>query len=162
MALESKLTEQQLFDQLISSLVHTTWVSLGKIKNPMTDKIEKDIVSASINIDMIDMLYKRMDGNLSDDEKSKLGGIIEANINEITVSIGTQLEKIYDSGVDGTYKYGNTSTQSFYSSLYFTMFKPICIGLYVNTSEKLQLYNHGLRRQYETLDEFGLTISYQI
>ena len=31
MALESKLTEQQLFDQLISSLVHTTWVSLGKI-----------------------------------------------------------------------------------------------------------------------------------
>ena len=68
MALESKLTEQQLFDQLISSLVHTTWVSLGKIKNPMTDKIEKDIVSASINIDMIDMLYKRMDGNLSDAE----------------------------------------------------------------------------------------------
>ena len=101
-------------------------------------------------------------GKISDDEKSKLGGIIEANINEITVSIGTQLEKIYDSGVDGTYKYGNTSTQSFFSSLYFTMFKPICIGLYANTSEKLQLYNHGLRRQYETLDEFGLTISYQI
>tara|TARA_B100000315_G_scaffold96002_1_gene88192 strand:+ start:652 stop:1035 length:384 start_codon:yes stop_codon:yes gene_type:complete len=76
MALESKLTEQQLFDQLISSLVHTTWVSLGKIKNPMTDKIEKDIVSASINIDMIDMLYKRMDGNLSDAEDEYLSQVL--------------------------------------------------------------------------------------
>jgi hypothetical protein len=76
MALESKLTEQQLFDQLISSLVHTTWVSLGKIKNPMTDKIEKDIVSASINIDMIDMLYKRMDGNLSDAEDKYLSQVL--------------------------------------------------------------------------------------
>lgn len=76
MALESKLTEQQLFDQLISSLVHTTWVSLGKIKNPITDKIEKDIVSASINIDMIDMLYKRMDGNLSDAEDKYLSEVL--------------------------------------------------------------------------------------
>ena len=76
MALESKLTEQQLFDQLISSLVHTTWVSLGKIKNQMTDKIEKDIVSASINIDMIDMLYKRMDGNLSDAEDKYLSEVL--------------------------------------------------------------------------------------
>ena len=76
MALESKLTEQQLFDQLISSLVHTTWVSLGKIKNPMTDKIEKDIVSASIKIDMIDMLYKRMDGNLSDAEDKYLSEVL--------------------------------------------------------------------------------------
>jgi hypothetical protein len=76
MALESKLTEQQLFDQLISSLVHTTWVSLGKIKNPMTDKIEKDLMSASMNIDMIDMLYKRMDGNLSDAEDKYLGQVL--------------------------------------------------------------------------------------
>ena len=55
MPLESNFTEQQLFDQLISSLVHTTWVSLGKIKNPITDKIEKDLHVASVNIDMVDM-----------------------------------------------------------------------------------------------------------
>ena len=40
MTLESKLTEQQLFDQLISSLVHSAWVYLGKVKNPMNDKLE--------------------------------------------------------------------------------------------------------------------------
>ena len=76
MPLESKLTEQQLFDQLISSLVHTTWVSLGKIKNPITDKTEKDLHLASVNIDMVDMLYKRMDGNLSESEDKYLSQIL--------------------------------------------------------------------------------------
>ena len=76
MPLESNFTEQQLFDQLISSLVHTTWVSLGKIKNPITDKIEKDLHVASVNIDMVDMLYKRMDGNLSESEDKYLSQIL--------------------------------------------------------------------------------------
>ena len=76
MSLESKFTEQQLFDQLISSMVHTTWVSLGKIKSPITDKIEKDLQMASVNIDMIDMLYKRMDGNLSESEDKYLSQIL--------------------------------------------------------------------------------------
>ena len=76
MSLESKFTEQQLFDQLISSMVHTTWVSLGKIKSPITDKIEKDLQMASVNIDMVDMLYKRMDGNLSESEDKYLSQIL--------------------------------------------------------------------------------------
>ena len=101
MALESKLTEQQLFDQLISSLVHTTWVSLGKIKNPMTDKIEKDIVSASINIDMIDMLYKRMDENLSDSEDKYLSQVLnELKMNYIHEK--SQISETESEGQEGT------------------------------------------------------------
>ena len=69
MVLESKLTEQQLFDQLVSSLVHSAWVYLGTMKNPMNDKLEKDLEQASIQIDMLDMIYKRMTGNLSQDEE---------------------------------------------------------------------------------------------
>lgn len=76
MPLESKFTEEQLFDNLISSLVHSVWVSLGKIKNPMSDKIERNLFAASMNIDMIDMLYKRMDGNLSEKEDSYLSHIL--------------------------------------------------------------------------------------
>ena len=76
MALESKLTEQQLFDQLISSLVHSAWVYLGKVKNPMNDKLEKNIDQASIQIDMLDMLFKRMTGNLSEQEEQYLSNII--------------------------------------------------------------------------------------
>ena len=76
MALESKLTEQQLFDQLISSLVHSAWVYLGKVKNPMNDKLEKNIDQASVQIDMLDMLFKRMTGNLSEEEDQYLSHII--------------------------------------------------------------------------------------
>lgn len=76
MPLESQFTEEQLFDNLISSLVHSVWVSLGKIKNPMTDKIERNLFAASMNIDMLDMLYKRMDGNLSEQEETYLTRIL--------------------------------------------------------------------------------------
>ena len=76
MTLESKLTEQQLFDQLISSLVHSAWVYLGKIKNPMNDKLEKNVDQASVQIDMLDMLFKRMTGNLSEEEDKYLGQVI--------------------------------------------------------------------------------------
>ena len=82
MALDSKLTEQQLFDQLISSLVHSAWVYLGKIKNPMNDKLEKNVDQASVQIDMLDMLFKRMTGNLSQEEDKYLGHVIhELKIN---------------------------------------------------------------------------------
>ena len=76
MTLESKLTEQQLFDQLISSLVHSAWVYLGKIKNPMNDKLEKNVEQASVQIDMLDMLFKRMTGNMSEEEDESLGHVI--------------------------------------------------------------------------------------
>ena len=76
MTLESKLTEQQLFDQLISSLVHSAWVYLGKIKNPMNDKLEKNVDQASVQIDMLDMLFKRMTGNLSEEDDKYLGHVI--------------------------------------------------------------------------------------
>ena len=76
MVLDSQLTEEQLFDQLISSLVHSAWVSLGKIKNPMNDTLEKNLDQASIQIDMLDMLFKRMSGNLSENEEQYLGHIV--------------------------------------------------------------------------------------
>ena len=76
MSLENKLTEEQLFDQLISSLVHSAWVSLGKIKNPMNDELERNLDQASIQIDMLDMLHKRMSGNLSENEEQYLGQLV--------------------------------------------------------------------------------------
>ncbi|MCH7612706.1 MAG: DUF1844 domain-containing protein [Candidatus Marinimicrobia bacterium] len=76
MSSENKITEQQLFDQLISSLVHSAWVFMGKIKNPLNDQLEKDIDQASIQIDMLDMLFKRMKGNLSENEDQYLGHLI--------------------------------------------------------------------------------------
>jgi len=76
MALESKGTEEQLFDQLIASFVHSVWIALGKLKNPANDKVEIDLFQASMSIDMLDMLYKRMDGNLSEKEDAYLGHLL--------------------------------------------------------------------------------------
>ncbi len=95
MPLESQFTEEQLFDNLISSLVHSVWISLGKVKNPMSDKIERNLFAASMNIDMLDMLYKRMDNNLSEKEDSYLGHILsELKMNYIEEKkIGDDLPK---------------------------------------------------------------------
>lgn len=95
MPLESQFTEEQLFDNLISSLVHSVWIALGKIKNPMSDKIERNLFAASMNIDMLDMLYKRMDSNLSDKEDLYLSHILsELKMNYIEEKkIGDDLPK---------------------------------------------------------------------
>ena len=76
MPLDSQLTEEQLFYSLIASLEHSVWVSLGKVKNPATDKIERNLYAAAMNIDMIDMLYKKMQGNLSEQEEGYIGRIL--------------------------------------------------------------------------------------
>jgi len=72
----NKLTEQQLFDQLISSLVHSAWVFMGKIKNPINDQLERNLDQASIQIDMLEMLYKRMKGNLTPNEDQYLNHLV--------------------------------------------------------------------------------------
>jgi hypothetical protein len=76
MSTDKKYTEQQLFDQLISSLVHSAWVFLGKIKNPVNDELERNLDQASVQIDMLDMLYKRMKGNLTDNEDQYLEHLV--------------------------------------------------------------------------------------
>jgi len=48
------------------------WVSLGKIKNPATDKIERNLELARISIDMLRMLKDKTAGNLSKDEERLL------------------------------------------------------------------------------------------
>jgi len=74
---EEKLDQdEQMFIYLISSFSSTAWIGLGKIKNPVTDKIERDLKQASYAIDMLDMLSRRMGDNLSDAEKRFLNSTI--------------------------------------------------------------------------------------
>ncbi len=68
--------DEQMFIHLISSFSSTAWIGLGKIKNPVTDKIERDLQQASYAIDMLDMLSRRMGDNLSDAEKRFLNSAI--------------------------------------------------------------------------------------
>ena len=57
----------QLFIQLLYIFHSSAMQSLGKTKNPMTDKIERNMEQAKQAIDMIEMIKEKTKGNLSPD-----------------------------------------------------------------------------------------------
>ena len=61
----------QLFITLISSLSSQAWIQMGKMKNPVSDKIEKNLDAASMSIDMLAMIQEKTKNNL-DEYESKL------------------------------------------------------------------------------------------
>ena len=61
-----------LFMQLVIQNQQIAMMSMGKIKNPVTDKIERNLEHAKIYIDTLDMLMARTKGNLSEYEEKFL------------------------------------------------------------------------------------------
>ena len=61
-----------LFIQLILQNQQIAMMSMGKIKNPVTDKIERNLEHAKIYIDTLDMLLTKTKGNLSEYEEKFL------------------------------------------------------------------------------------------
>lgn len=58
--------QNPLFVHLVTTFTQSAWISLGKLKNPVTDKLERNLEQASYYIDLLDMLQKKMEGNLSE------------------------------------------------------------------------------------------------
>ena len=58
----------QLFLNLVLSLHSAAMQQMGKLKNPMTDTIERNLGQAELSIDMLDMIKKKTEGNLSEEE----------------------------------------------------------------------------------------------
>ena len=82
--------ESILLQQLVNSFYSSAWQHMGKVSDPITQKIEVDLPSASFSIDMLDMLKSKMKGNLTEDEERFLEnavGILKLNyIEEIKKS----------------------------------------------------------------------------
>jgi predicted metal-dependent hydrolase len=57
-----------LFMQLVMQNQQIALMSMGKLKNPVTEKMEKNLEYAKIAIDTLDMLLEKTKGNLSDYE----------------------------------------------------------------------------------------------
>ncbi|MFQ6114702.1 MAG: DUF1844 domain-containing protein [bacterium] len=73
-----------LFMQLVFTFHSAVMQHLGKIKNPLTDKIERNLEQARLSIDMLDMIKAKTEGKLSDNEKSLLERLIrEAKMNYV-------------------------------------------------------------------------------
>ena len=64
--------EKQLFDSLIKQSEYGVLIALGKVQNPMTNQMSVDLMQASIQIDMLNMMNSRMHANLNDKEKEDL------------------------------------------------------------------------------------------
>ena len=66
--MDIKEKNTQLFMYLVGSFEMSAMMAMGKIKNPMTDKTERDLTQAQFSIDIMDMLKEKTKGQLSEYE----------------------------------------------------------------------------------------------
>ncbi|MGB5848612.1 MAG: DUF1844 domain-containing protein [Ignavibacteriaceae bacterium] len=62
----------QLFMQLVLQNQQMAMISLGKVKNPVSDTLDKNLEYAKLSIDTLDMLNQKTKGNLSEQEEKFL------------------------------------------------------------------------------------------
>ncbi|HED08929.1 MAG TPA: DUF1844 domain-containing protein [Ignavibacteria bacterium] len=78
METESPLTnEQVLFMQLIMQNQQIAMMAMGKLKNPVTNKIDRNLDYAKVSIDTLDMIAVKTKGNLSDYEEKYLTEVLK-------------------------------------------------------------------------------------
>jgi tellurite resistance protein len=68
---------QLLFTQLVIMFHAATMQQLGKVKHPVTEKIEKNLEAAENTIDILAMLQAKTKGNLAADEDALLTQILQ-------------------------------------------------------------------------------------
>ncbi len=74
---DPKNHDQMLFTNLVIMFQSAAMQHMGKIKNPMTDKIERDIEQAKISIDILDMIQRKTEGNLEEYESKLLKSVLQ-------------------------------------------------------------------------------------
>ena len=62
------LEKKELFLGLIHSFQSAAMQQMGKVPNPFTSQIERDMQQAKLSIDMLEMLEERTTGNLTGEE----------------------------------------------------------------------------------------------
>lgn len=68
--------QQVLFMQLVLTFQQAAWQQMGKIPDPIHNKITRDLEQARHTIDILDMLKTRTKGNLATEEASFLDHIL--------------------------------------------------------------------------------------
>ncbi len=74
--MENKEKNTQMFMYLAGSFEMSAMMAMGKLKNPMTDKTERDLIQAQFSIDILDMLKAKTAGNLSEYESKFLDNLL--------------------------------------------------------------------------------------
>jgi len=92
MSQDNPITEEQLFMYLVGTFQSSAWIAMGKMKNPMTDKIEQNLDQASYYIDLLDMLQQKTKGNLTEYEEQ----LIIKTVSELKMNF-IEAQQIHDS-----------------------------------------------------------------
>jgi hypothetical protein len=72
-----KLTQNEvLFVQVVSMFQVAAMQQMGKIPNPLSNRIERDLAQAKASVDILSMLKEKTAGNLSKRESEYLGKVL--------------------------------------------------------------------------------------
>jgi len=98
----------QLFLNLVLSLHSAAMQQMGKLKNPMTDTIERNLGQAELSIDMLDMIKEKTQGNLSEEENKFLTQML----NELKMNFMDEKNKVEDVPPEETAKDGDSEDKN--------------------------------------------------
>jgi len=70
-------SNELLFMQLVLQNQQLAMMSMGKLKNPLSDKIDRNLEFAKMSIDTLDMIAVKTKGNLSEYEEKFLTEVIK-------------------------------------------------------------------------------------
>ena len=76
-----------LFVQLLFVFHQNAMQGMGKIKNPLTDKIERNLEQAKHSIEMMEMMKEKTRGNIAEEVSKMLDGFLtELRLNYVEES----------------------------------------------------------------------------
>jgi len=73
---ESEKRGEFYFIQLVLMFQTAAFQQMGKLENPITKKVERDLDQAKFSIDMLEMIQQKTKNNLSENEKQFLDHIL--------------------------------------------------------------------------------------
>lgn len=73
---ESEKRGEFYFIQLVLMFQTAAFQQMGKLENPITKKIERDLEQVKFSIDMLEMIQQKTENNLSENEKKFLDHIL--------------------------------------------------------------------------------------
>jgi hypothetical protein len=77
------------FLSLVMSLATAAWSQLGKLPNPATQKIEKDVDQARMSIEFLRMIQEKTEGNLSVKEQE----LIDNTVADLELNFADEVRK---------------------------------------------------------------------
>ena len=86
---ESEKKDEFHFIQLVLMFQTAAMQQMGKLQNPMTQKIERDLEQARFSIDMLEMIQNKTKNNLSENEKK----FIEHTLFELRMNYVDEISK---------------------------------------------------------------------